>query len=103
MLDRFRTVLAHFISSHFTQPRQLVIWAWFWLAAQTDDLQGKRHCLNAILEPDPENEPASLALVLFDQRRPTSWGTVLGTLSTCLVCATLPNRPCCRSASAHGV
>jgi hypothetical protein len=46
--------------------------AWFWLAAQTGDVEEKRRCLNAVLELDPENEPASLALLLFDQRRPTS-------------------------------
>jgi hypothetical protein len=49
-----------------------VIRAWFWLAAQRENLVEKRRCLNAILELDPENEPASLVLLLFDQRRPTS-------------------------------
>jgi hypothetical protein len=38
----------------------------------TDNLEEKRRCLKAVLALDPENEPASLALLLFDQRRPTS-------------------------------
>lgn len=42
------------------------------LVAQTDDLEEKRRCLHAILELDPDNEPAFLALLPFDQRRPTS-------------------------------
>ena len=53
-------------------PRPLVVRAWLWLAALTDDLQQKRRCLNAVLYLDPHNEPASLALLLLDQKRPPS-------------------------------
>ena len=53
-------------------PRPLVVQAWLWLAAETDDLQEKRTCLKAVLQLDPENEPASLALLLLHQKRPTS-------------------------------
>ena len=55
-----------------SRPRRLVVRAWLWLAVETDDLQKKRRCLNAVLQLDPENEPASLALFLLDQKRPTS-------------------------------
>jgi hypothetical protein len=72
MPDRFRTALVRFAIEHLARPRRLLIRACFWLAAQTDDLEEKRRCLSAILELDPGNEPASLALLLFDQRRPTS-------------------------------
>lgn len=46
--------------------------AWLWLAAQADELEDKRRCLNSVLELDPENEYATLALLVLDQRRPTS-------------------------------
>ena len=36
MLDTFRTVLARLIVQHLTRPRELVIRAWLWLAADTD-------------------------------------------------------------------
>jgi len=72
MIDRLRTLPAKLIVEHLRRLRPLVIRAWFWLAAQADDLEEKRRCLNAVLELDPENEPATLALLVFDQRRPTS-------------------------------
>ena len=53
-------------------PRALAIDARFWLAASTHDLEEERRCLNAVLHLDPDNEPASLALFLLDQKRPTS-------------------------------
>lgn len=65
-----RTHLARFAVSHFTGPRFLVVHIWPWLAAESHDIQEKPRCLNAVLQLDPENEPASLALLLFDQRRP---------------------------------
>lgn len=60
------------MTSEQARPRLLVIRAWFWLAAQTNDLEEKRRCLEAVLQLDPDNEPAPLELLLFDQRRPTS-------------------------------
>lgn len=71
MLDNIRTIAARVIVHRVRRPHLLVIRARFGLAAQADDLQEKRRCLNAILALDPENEAASLALLLFDQRRPT--------------------------------
>jgi hypothetical protein len=49
-----------------------VVRAWLWLAAEADDIEEKRHCLNAVLQLDPENEPATLALLVLNQTRPTS-------------------------------
>jgi hypothetical protein len=49
-----------------------VIQAWLWLAAETDNLEEKRRCLKAVIQLDPENEPASLALLVLDQRRPVN-------------------------------
>ena len=72
MLDTLRTLLAKFIVQHLTRPGPLVLQAWLWLAADTQDIEKKRHCLNAVLELEPENEPASLALLLLDQKRPQS-------------------------------
>ena len=72
ILDRLRTLLAKFIVKHLTRPRALVVQTWLWLAAKSQDVEDKRRCLNAVLELDPENEPASLALLLLDQERPTS-------------------------------
>jgi len=72
MVDAFRALLAKLIPRHLRRPRPLVIRAWLWLAAEADELEEKRHCLNAILELDPENEPASLVLLVLDQERPES-------------------------------
>jgi len=72
VVDRFRTLLAKFIASGVTRPRPLVVQAWLWLAAEAGDIEDKRRCLNAILELNPDNEPASLALLVLDQRRPES-------------------------------
>ena len=57
MIDGVRTVFARLIVTHLRRP--LVIQAWLWLAAQAEDIEEKRHCLNAALQLDPENEPAS--------------------------------------------
>jgi hypothetical protein len=53
-------------------PRPLVLQSWLWLAAETENLEEKRRCLDAVLLLDPENEPASLALLALDQERPES-------------------------------
>ena len=47
MIDRFRTRLARLIIRHLTRPRELVIRAWLWLAADTDDVEVKWLCLHA--------------------------------------------------------
>jgi len=71
MLDRLRSLLARFIVKYLRGPRPLVVRAWPWLAAGAETLEEKRRCLNAVLHLDPENEPATLALLVLDQRRPT--------------------------------
>ena len=70
MVDGLRTILARFVAHHLHRP--LVTQALLWLAAEADELEEKGRCLNAVLQLDPENEPASLALLLLDQRRPES-------------------------------
>lgn len=72
MVDRFRILVASLIVHHLRHPRALVIRARLWLAAMADDIEEKRRCLNAVLQLDPENRPASLALLVLDQRRPDS-------------------------------
>lgn len=59
MLDTIRTYLAKLVVKHLNRPRELVIRAWLWLAADSDDVEGKWRCLNAVLQLDPENEPTS--------------------------------------------
>ncbi len=41
MIDKFRTLLAKLIVEHLARPRELVIRAWLWLAAETDDVEEK--------------------------------------------------------------
>jgi len=52
--------------------RRLLAAAWLRFAAGAADLEEKRRCLDALLELDPENEAATLALLMLDQKRPTS-------------------------------
>jgi len=66
------TLLARFLVSRFTRPRPLMLQAWLWLAAEADDTEEKRRCLNAIVGLDPENEEALLALLALDRKRPES-------------------------------
>ena len=68
MLDTFRTLLAKFIVQYLNRPRPLVIRAWFWLAAETEDLEEKRRCLEAVLELNPEGQAARAGLALLHQR-----------------------------------
>jgi hypothetical protein len=67
-MDHMRTALARMIARYLPRPRPLVCRASVWVAAQTEELQEKRRCQNAVLELDPESEPAPLTLLLFDQR-----------------------------------
>jgi len=71
MADDLRTTLATF-TVHYLRHPPLVIHAWLCLAAEAHTLEQKRRCLHAVLQLDPDNQPASLALVLLDQQRPPS-------------------------------
>jgi len=93
MLDRLRTVIARSTVGYLNRPVSLVVAAWLWLAAEADDTEVKRRCLNAILELDPENEPASLALLVLDHKRPDSWSTAHGRLLPPFVDPTISARP----------
>ena len=68
MLDRFRTPLARLIVQHLNRPLLLVIHAWLWLAPDTDDVEEKWRCLQAVLELNPEHQAARGASVLLFQR-----------------------------------
>ena len=50
VLDKFRSLLARFIGHHLHRPLPLVIGAWLWLAAETEDLDEKGRCLEAVLQ-----------------------------------------------------
>jgi hypothetical protein len=63
MVDRLRTLAARVIVRHFPRARSLVVAAWSWLAAETDDLEEKRRCLEEVLGLDPDNESARMALL----------------------------------------
>ena len=67
MLDGYRTILARFTVRHLRRPRPLVIRAWLWLAAETEDLEEKRGCLEAVLELNPESQSARAGLALLYQ------------------------------------
>jgi len=43
-----------------------------WLATEADDIEEKRRCLKAVPQLDADNEAPSVALLLLDQKRPTS-------------------------------
>ena len=65
MIDQSGTHLADFIVQHLSRPRPLVVAAWHWLAAQTDDIEEKKRCLWAVLDLDPDNMRALLGLLAF--------------------------------------
>jgi hypothetical protein len=65
MLDRLRTVIAKFMVKYLPRPHPLLVTAWHWLAAQTDDIEEKKRCLWAILDLDPDNTRALLGLLAF--------------------------------------
>ena len=68
MLDQLRTLLAKGIVQHLNRPLLLVIHAWLWLAADTDDVEEKWLCLQAVLELSPEHQAARAASALLFQR-----------------------------------
>jgi hypothetical protein len=72
MLDSVRTLQARFTARVVTRPRALVTTASLWLAADADGTEEKRRCLEPLLDPAPENEPATLALLVLDPKRPDS-------------------------------
>ena len=61
------------------EPLSLLVAAWRWLAAEADDLDEKRRCLEAILALEPDNERAYMALlwVLRQQSYDTQHRSVL--------------------------
>jgi hypothetical protein len=73
MIHQLCTLSARLIIRWLRRPRALVVPAWFWLAAQADNLDEKLRCLEAILELKPDNEPANMALlgILQQQQTPT--------------------------------
>ena len=68
MLDRFRTLLAKLVVHHLNRPLLLVIHAWLWLASETDDVEEKWRCLQAVLALNPEHQAARAARAPLFQR-----------------------------------
>ena len=62
MLDHIRTLSARLITRFLPGPRALLVRAWAWLAAETDDLAEKERCLEAIVDLEPDAEWARMAL-----------------------------------------
>ena len=62
MIARLRTFLACIITRYLPGPRVLLVRAWAWLAAETDDLAEKERCLEAIVDLEPDAEWARMAL-----------------------------------------
>lgn len=56
-------------SATSTAPHPLVICAWLWLAAETDDPDEKRRCLEAVLNLNPDHQAAHALLALLHQRQ----------------------------------
>lgn len=69
MTDYLRTLLANFIVRHLRGPRSLLVAAWNWLAAEANDLVERQRCLEALLDLDPDNEQAAVALLWVLQQR----------------------------------
>ena len=67
--DGFRTLSARLIVRHPRHPRPLVIRAWLWVAADTDDVEERWRCLQAVLELNPEHQAARAASALLFQRK----------------------------------
>ena len=68
MVDEFRTLLAKLIVEYLPGPRPLVIHAWLWLAAETDDAVDKWCFLQAVLQLNPEHQAPRAASALLFQR-----------------------------------
>ena len=59
VIDALSAAAATLVVRYRNRPHPLVAQAWLWLAAQTDNLEEKRRCLNAVLQLDPEDETTS--------------------------------------------
>lgn len=68
LADYLRTQLARLITKYLRHPHPLAIRGWLWLTAETDDLEEKRRCLEAVLELSPESQSARAGLALLHQR-----------------------------------
>jgi thioredoxin-like negative regulator of GroEL len=69
MVDKLRTAIARFMVQHVPHPHPLVVAAWLWLAAKTEDIEEKKRCFNSILALDPDNTETLLALaVLYSEK-----------------------------------
>jgi hypothetical protein len=70
MLNRLRTLLARLVVRWLPGLRELLVRAWAWLAAETDDLAERQRCLEQILDLDPDLVWAQVALEgVMEQRR----------------------------------
>jgi hypothetical protein len=94
MIDRLRRLTAKFLVAHFTRPIFPVAHLWLWFAAEAHDIHDKRCSLNAVLDLDPENGPALLALAVPDEERPESWAISRGRLRASPAGASPRLRPC---------
>ena len=61
MIDKFRTLLAKLMVEYLARPRPLVIHAWLWLAAETDDVEEEWLFPQAVLQLNPEHQAARAA------------------------------------------
>jgi hypothetical protein len=62
-------LLARLIVRRLPGPRELLVRAWAWLCAETDDLGEKQRCLEQILNLDPDLVWAQVALEGILERR----------------------------------
>jgi hypothetical protein len=67
--NHLRTPLARLIVRWLPGPRELLVRAWAWLCAETDDLGEKQRCLEQILNLDPDLVWAQVALEGILERR----------------------------------
>jgi hypothetical protein len=73
VLDRPPSTMAKFVVQYLPGPSLLLVTPWLCLAANAGDVEEKCRSLNAVLPLDPENEPATLALLLLERTTPTSY------------------------------
>jgi hypothetical protein len=62
MTNHLRTFLARLAVRWLPGPRELLVRAWAWLCAETDDLSEKQYCLEEILDLDRDLVWAQVAL-----------------------------------------
>jgi len=61
MINRLRIISARLVTRWPPGLRGLVVRAWAWLCANTNDLAEKQRCLEAILELEPGLEQVQVA------------------------------------------